>query len=170
LSPDLELSSFLKIDPSFAIEPLLLCPSGERDLWILDASDFSMKKISQRDSKVTNEFVVKSDVILSAKAVTSIREYQNELFLFDQKQGISIYNGFGKQIRFIAVKNLKGYNFLGEELYYLEDGKIKFLDLFTGQKSELPFVTGADFVVLTDERMLTTKSDQVDVYEFHPPK
>jgi len=187
LSPNLEASAFLKIDPSFAIEPALLCPSGERDLWILDAADFSMKKIIfkridrevnrlqqktsagiQRDTVIANEFIVKSEAITSAHSLTSIREYQNVLFLFDKKQGIGIYNAFGKQIRFIGVKNLKGYNFLGEELYFIEDKKIKFLDMFTGDKRELVLKNTADFVVLTDERMVLIKNDQIDLYEFQP--
>jgi hypothetical protein len=188
LSPNLEAPVFLKIDPSFAIEPVLLCPSGELNLWVLDASDFSMKKIVfrkeravnklqhqvsaaiQRDTVITNEFIVKSEVMTSAHALTSIREYQNVLFLFDQKQGIGIYNAFGKQIRFIGAKNIRGYNFLGEELYYAEDGKIKFLDMFTGEKSELMLTHGADFVVLTDERMILIKNDQIDIYGFQPSK
>lgn len=170
LSPNLEVSSFLKIDPSFAIEPALLCPSGERDLWILDAADFSMKKVNQQDSKIVTEFLVKSDVIPNALAVTSIREYQNVLFLFDQKRGIAIYNNFGKPIRFIDSKNIPGYNFLGEELYFIEEGKIKFLDLFTGEKSELVLQDNADLVVLSDERMVLIKNDQIDVYEFQPSK
>ena len=196
LSPNLELSAFQKIDSAFAIEPVLLCPSGERDLWILDASDFSMKKINQstgltkvdpitgrnksmgnsevdhgqRTTSITNEFIVKSNIITSAAAVTSIREYQNALFLFDQKRGIGVYNSFGKQIRFIEAKNLKGYNFLGEELYFIEDGKIKFLDMFTGEKSELSLKVQVNFVVLTDERMMLTKNDQIDIYEFQPSK
>jgi hypothetical protein len=113
---------------------------------------------------------VKSDVITSARGVTSIREYQNVLFLFDQKQGIGIYNAFGKQIRFIVAKNIRGYNFLGEEIYYVEDGKIKFLDMFTGEKSELMLRQDAHFAVLTDERMILLKNDQIDIYGFRPSK
>ena len=194
LSPDLELSSFLKIDPSFAIEPILLCPSGERDLWVLDASDFSVKKINQstgftkvnpitgtksigsekgreqNNTSITNEFIVKPDVIPSAVDIMSMREYQNMLFLFDQKRGIAVYNNLGKLMRFIEVRNLKSYNFLGEELYFIENGKVKFLNMFSGEKSELKLEQPADFVLLTDERIVLIKNDQLDVYEFQPLK
>ena len=196
LSPSLELSAFQKIDPALAIEPILICPSGERDLWILDAADFSLRKVNQfagfikidpitgkqksndpgktdhgqLDASVTNEFIVTLDMIPSANAVTSMREYQNVLFLFDQKHGIALYNNLGKLIRSIEVSNLKDFNFLGEELYFMSEGKIKFLDMFTGEKHELALTGNVDFALLTDERMVLVKNDQIDVYEFQPVK
>src|SRR6476620_4962274 len=77
-------------------------------------------------------------------------------------------NSLGRLIRKVQAVGLNNFNFLGEELYYVENAKIKFLDLFTAESRELPLPEPAQFVLLTDERMILTTSNRVEIFEFIP--
>lgn len=166
LSPDLGANPFQSIDSSIAIDVSLICPSGDQNIWILDDADFGLKKVSGVDSRVLVEFSI-SDQFKENK-FTWMREYQNFLFLLDPKIGIFVYNSLGKQIRKIQAAGTNYFNFLGEELYYIEGNKLIFLDLFTAETREMNMFKPAEFVLLTDERMILTTKFQVEVFEFIP--
>ena len=166
LSPDLGTNPFEAIDPSIAIEVGLICPSGDQNLWVLDEADLGLKKLSVRDSRVLSEFSISNQ--FKENNFTLMREYQNFLFLLDPKTGISVYNSFGKQIRKIQEPGLIYFNFLGEELYYKRGSQLIFLDLFTAESREINISIPSEFVLLTDERMILTNKNQVQIFEFVP--
>lgn len=166
LSPDLGINPFQTIDPSIAIDISLICPSGDHNIWILDDADLSLKKVNLRDSRVVLEFSISDQ--FKENRFTLMREYQNFLFLLDPKLGIVVYNSLGIQIRKIQAIDLTYFNFLGEELYYMYDNKLKFLDLFTGEIRELNLPTLAKYVLLTDERMISANQNQVEIFEVNP--
>ncbi len=166
LSPDLSVNPFQLIDPSLVIDPSLICPSGDQNMWMLDNADLSLKKVSLSDSRVLDEFSITDQ--FKENRITLMREYQNFLFLLDSKTGIAVYNSLGRLMRKIPIIGLANFNFLGEELYYTENARIKFLDLFTAETRELSLPQPAQFVLLTDERMILTTTNQVEVFEFIP--
>lgn len=166
LSPDLSVNPFQVIDPSLVIDASLICPSGDQNMWMLDNADLSLKKVSLSDSRVLNEFSITDQ--FKENRFTSMREYQNFLFLLDPKTGIVVYNSLGRLMRKIPIIGLTHFNFLGEELYYAENAKVKFLDLFTAETRELSLPQPAQFILLTDERMILTTTNQVEVFEFTP--
>ena len=166
LSPDLGANPFQSIDSSIAIDVSLICPSGDQNIWILDDADLGLKKVSQVDSRVLVEFSIRDQ--FKENRFTWMREYQNFLFLLDPKIGIFVYNSVGKQIRKIQAAGTNYFNFLGEELYYIEGNKLIFLDLFTAETREMNMLKPAEFVLLTDERMILATKLQVEVFEFIP--
>jgi hypothetical protein len=167
LSPTLENPGFQLVEPSWAIEPVYLCPAGDLNLWILDAADESLKKINLSQSQVLYEFRISKE--LSSAKIKSIREYQNFVFILDEEKGIYIYNSIGKLIRKIEAKGILWFNFLGEELYYGVDKKIEFLDLYSVEKRNMPLPDSLKFILFTDERMLkVTEKKQVEILEYKP--
>lgn len=166
LSPDLGTNPFETIDSSIAIEVGLICPSGDQNLWILDEADLGLKKLSVRDERVLAEFSISGQ--FKENNFTLMREYQNFLFLLDPNTGVTVYNSFGKQIRKIQEEDLTYFNFLGEELYYKRGNQLIFLDLFTAETREINISIPSEFVLLTDERMILTNRNQVQIFEFIP--
>jgi len=130
--PNLDARPHMKLDPSFAIDPWLVCSSGDYNLVILDAADWSIKVVDTRNSVVDYEFRLDSALRENPHFVF-MREYQGFLFLLDGRTGITIFNRLGMKLRTLAVAGLQSFNFLGQELYYCKDGKIHFTDLFTLQ-------------------------------------
>lgn len=168
LSPSLEDPGFQEIDPSWAIDPLLMCPSGDHHLWILDAADWSLKKINPKTSQVLADFVI-SKAILNPE-IARMREYLNFVFLLDVERGFFIFNAMGKLIHKIEVKDISNFNFLGEELYYQKENTIHFFDLYTAEKRTLQLAPkDYHWVIFTDERMFSVQEEnEVEIFEYKP--
>jgi len=169
LSPSFEITSAYKIDPSFVIEPWLICPSGDHKLWVLDVADHSLKKINPRASEVEVEVIIDSTLIKNAGDFAMMREYQGFVFAYNPAKGILVFNGIGRHIKTIPARGLRSFHFLGEELYFIEDGKIKFIDLFSAELREVShdLKEGVD-ILMTDTRLFHIHSKKVEVYEYTP--
>ncbi len=154
-----------KIDPSIAVNPFLVCPTNDNKLLVLDEADWSVKKFNPVTSKVMTEFGIDT-VGLGAKPNFSyLREYQNLIFLLDKNSGIFIFSNLGKKINHIKCK-IQNFGFYGEELFYLNDDRIIFYDLYSENKREVKVESGK-LAVVTDERIFLIKeNDQVVIFEF----
>lgn len=161
LNPSLEEVSDSPIDSSFAIEPWLVCSSGNYNILILDAADWSIKKVDTRTQEVLAEF--KTDTTAATPAYILMQEYQNFIFLLDKNVGIQVFNSMGLPIKKIAVKGLNTFHFLGEELYYYDKGQLHFLDLFTGEERTESFTTPCQSVILTDQYQFILNQNKVSV-------
>jgi hypothetical protein len=169
LSPSLDNANptLEKLDPSWALDPSLICIAGDYNLWILDKADWNLKKINPRQSTTITEFSIAKE--LSDPQITQMKEYLNFIFLINSDKEILIYNSMGRMARRIPVPNVHYLNFLGEELYYLEDNSIHFFDLYTAETRTIPLKEVYRQVVLTDERMLALQGDKVVIiFEFIP--
>lgn len=167
LSPLLEEVSTTKINQAFAIAPYLACTFGDQGIAILDSADWSVKRVNLRTSIVNMEATIQS-LISDKTKITFMREYQNFIFLLDKSKGILVLNSIGKVIKTIDASGLTYFNFLGEELYYLQDGQLKFIDLFTAETRSITLPEPCDVALLTDERLFLIQKNQVNVFGFHP--
>lgn len=168
VTPSFEPLASDRVDPAFAIQPWLICPSGEYNLWILDSADQSLKKVNVRESHVELEVYVDSTLIGHVSHFTTMREYQNFVFLLDPAQGILIFNSLGKHLKTVPARGIQHFNFLGEELYFLDNGQIAFFNLFTAETRRLQVKSGYSGVLLTDERMMLFTPRQIDIFSFRP--
>lgn len=169
LTPDLTVLATHKIDPAFAISPHLVCPAGDHDLVILDSADWSLRKVSTKTSDVRWEASIK-EVLRSNANIIYMREYQNFIFVLDRYNGVLMFNSIGKFIRLLEVKGLSSFNFLGEELYYLDAGgkKVIFFDLFSAETRQMDLPSPCGAVLLTDERLFAVQGNAVEIFEFKP--
>jgi len=153
-----------QLDPSIAIKPLLACPTNDNKLLVLDAADLSIKKVNPLNNEVTAEFYI--DSAEARPHFIYLREYQNLIFLLDKNSGIVIYNTVGKKINQLKT-DANNFGFFGEELYFLQDRKIVFFDLYT-EKTRLVEVGAGRFVLVSDERILVVKENgRVVLFEFN---
>lgn len=163
LNPSFEAVQAFSIDSSFATEPWLACVSGDRNIWLLDVADWTLKKINTTTGAVSVEEAV--DAKSKKKSdYTFLREYQGFVFLLDVSEGILIFNSVGKHIRTIEVKNLSYFNFLGEELYYMQENTLRFFDLFTTETREQKLTTPGNFALITDERFFLIRKNVIEIY------
>lgn len=167
-NPSFETVSSYHVDPVFAIDPWLICPSGDHKLWLLDKADQTLKRLNANHTEVEIEVVIDSALIKSASSFVSLRDYQGFVFALDPARGIYIFNSIGNHIRTIAETGIHSFNFLGRELYYFKDGSINFFDLFTTETRQLPVAFHAENILLTDERMMVVGLRAADIYEFRP--
>jgi hypothetical protein len=157
------------LEPAWAIEPSLVCPSNDNKLWLFDQADASIKKVNPFTSEVLIEFSVDTAKFKTKPDFTHLREYQSMIFLLDKNSGIVIFNNIGKQINKIEKEGIGNFNFFGEELYYLDGSSIKLFDLYTEETHEIKVEDDNKFALVTDERIiLINKMNKVSVFEFKP--
>lgn len=154
-----------QLDPSIAIKPLLACPTNDNKLLVLDGADFSIKKVDPSSSQVTDEFYI--DTVGAKPSFTYMREYQNLIFLLDKNSGIVIYNIIGKKVNQLKT-DAGNFGFFGYQLYFLEEDKIVFFDLYT-EKIRLEPVGRGKFVLVSDERILLVRENgRVVLFDYKP--
>jgi len=157
------------IEPAFAIEPNLVCPTHDNKLWIFDKADLSLKKINPLTNEVIQEFALNETMVNPESNFTYLREYLNLIFLLDRNSGILILNHLGKVIQQIEIKNARLLFFFGEDLYYLDGNVLKFFDLLTEQQHEVMLPDDTIQAIITDERIITVNSkNRITLYTYTP--
>lgn len=157
------------LEPAWAIQPTLACPSNDNRLWLFDAADISIKKVNPITKEVLIEFYADTTKGSVPSVYTHLREYQNMVFLLDQRSGISIYSHIGKKIHQITKQGIYNFNFFGEELYYLDGSNIKFFDLGTGEVREIEVGEGYKYALATDESIiLVNQKNKILLFESKP--
>ena len=166
LNPSFDFNKSFVIDSAFVAEPWLVCASGDFNVWVADAADATIRKINVNQGRVDAE--AKLPATIDIKSVKLIREYQGYLFLLTDK-AIIIYNSIGKAVK--TINTTSSYlNFLGEEVYYLQDGKLRFMDLFTGEAREQILPATCVMALITDERLYLINQKTIDLFEVKPDK
>lgn len=160
LDRNFESSSTYAVDSAWAIEPILVCPTHDNRLWVLDQADWSLKKVLPATNQVIQEFNLAPENVEQSKFIY-LREYLNLVFLLDKNSGIVILNHLGKVIERISVPGLSGLYFFGDELYFVQDGKLKYFNLLTSQWREHAIPSNTVQAIITDERLITLNINKV---------
>ena len=155
------------IEPQYAIDPQLMCSSGDHNFWILDRSDVSIKRIDPKQSKVIADTPIDQKQFTMTPEFTFMREYQNFLFIIEKNSGILIFNSLGKQIKKIPITQVEHLGFLGEELYYKKKDKLYFYDLFDASTREMPIDARCRYAFLTDTRKYLVYENRIEIFEIH---
>ncbi len=163
LNPSFEPTEAYRIDSAFVIDPWLACLSGDKNLWVIDAADKTLKKINTTRGDIDVDVAIAMS--LPVENIVFLREYQGFVFVLVRDWGVLIFNGLGKQIKAIENKSIVSFNFLGEELYYPQGNKLVFFDLFSTDTREVALGEKGDFAILTDERLFVLKGNTVDFFK-----
>lgn len=167
ISSDMTRVTTNTVDPSFAIRPWLVCPALH-ELWILDSADFTIKKTQMKSTVISLETTLNHPSEKKLSDYTHMRAYQNYLFLLDRTEGVHMFNGLGKLIKTMGEKDLRYFNFLGEEIYFTIGAEIIFIDLYTNKKRTLPKPADCEFVLLTEDRQYSITGKSVSISSFKP--
>lgn len=143
-------------------------PSADNRLWVIDDSDFSLKKIDL----VTQETTIKIplDLLLSNNnyQFNGLREYQHHLYISDVNAGLLVFDNMGNFRKKLPFVNGSSWSFLGDEIYWLDtqNRKIKFFHLYKlterfldlpslpqGQLAQTAFTNGEYLWLLTSNRL-----------------
>ncbi len=137
--------------------------AADNQLWIFDDTDFSIKKYDPATRQVALRVPLELILNPANYQVEFMREYQNLLFLVDRNYGILVFDNMGNLRRKLAAKGNSFFGFTGNEIYFIEPGRLRLLNLYTGQERYWPFpanlvvtqaVIVADKAVLVADREL----------------
>jgi len=136
--------------------------SQDNMIWLFDEINFRLKKYNPTTSKLINETPL--DLILDPRDfnITSIREYQNLLFISDQNQGILLFDNLGNYKKTIPASGITYFNFLEEELYYTKDNTLFFINIYTlkERRITLPMKNSIIFVLVTEKKIITFEKNK----------
>ena len=115
------------------------CPSVDNQLWLVDNSDFSLKKYNMLHHVLEAQTAL--DLLLEGDfyALKSLQVYQNKLYLHTQNE-ILIFDTYGNYQQKIPIINVDTLRFYGESFYFFdkENQKIVFRNLYTNQNKQFP--------------------------------
>lgn len=95
------------------------CPSVDNQLWLVDNSDFSLKKYDIIHHAL--EMQTALDLLLEDDfyALKSLQIYQNKIYLHSQN-GILVFDTYGNYQKTIPIQIMKSLRFYGDDLYYFD--------------------------------------------------
>lgn len=108
--------------------------SGDNRIWAFNESNFSLHKIDVQYPESSR--IIPLDLLLNKQQydIRFVREYQNNVYLVDRLSGIYVFDNLGNYQKKLPYTGLSYINFRGDELYYLNKGKIHYFHLYTLQE------------------------------------
>ncbi|AII52755.1 hypothetical protein [Hymenobacter sp. APR13] len=111
-------------------------------LWLLNESDLTLRQFDA----ATRRFTVSTPLDLligrSRPDFRFLREYQNNLYLVDRVNGIYVFDNLGNYRKKLPFAGLSTIGFRADELYFLADGAVQLLQLYTLAQRTVPLPTG----------------------------
>lgn len=167
------LDRFLSPSPNTRIEAAsigfarLATFSYDNNIWVIDETDFSLKKYNLSYSKT--DLNTPLDLLLdpSLYDMNFIREYQNLVFINDKNSGILIFDNMGNYKTKIPIKGLPTIGFYNDEIYFQEGGKIRFINIYTyaERTEDLPVNKSFQFILYSKSRLYLFRNNEVEVYK-----
>jgi hypothetical protein len=120
--------------------------AGDGQLWLFDDTDFSLKKYNPVTRRVSLH--VPLELVLAGQdpLFVALREYQNLVFLHDGRGGVLVFDNAGNFRSRIAAKATEPVGFYGDELYFIRDGALHFVHLYSGAAHQLSLPSDVHFL------------------------
>ncbi len=167
------LDRFLSPSPNNRLESFsigfarLATFSYDNNMWVIDETDFSLKKYNLMYGKI--DLHTPLDLLLdpSLYDMNFIKEYQNLVFINDKNSGILVFDNMGNYKARIPVKGLPMLGFYDDEIYFQEEGNLRFINIYTyAERTEaLPVNEPFKFVLYSKLRLYLFKKNSVEVYK-----
>lgn len=158
------LDRFLVSENRFSLTPIssyigLATISADNNLWLVDYSDFSLKKYDLTFDQVIIQRPF--DLLLDPNHydLKFMREYQNLLFISESSTGILVFDNLGNYLSSIDAPGIGYFGFFGNELYYVKDKTLYFYDIYNYTSRQLQIPQPSKFAFWSDTRLtLVTRS------------
>lgn len=140
--------------------------AADGNLWIYDEAAFRLRKITPEGMQ-RYESQELNLLFPDRLQIVCLRDDGARVFAADPLQGVVVFDVFAQYSRQLALKGVKNFQLLGDELVYCADGWLHREDLraFRSRRSALPAHAGAD-VWLGAGRLLASAAGKTFVWSF----
>ncbi|AKD03265.1 hypothetical protein POKO110462_04105 [Pontibacter korlensis] len=121
-------------------------PAADQGYWLFDETSLTLGKLNPSIRQLTVETPLNLLLNREQFDVRQLREYQNLVYLLDYNSGILIFDNLGNYKKKLPYNGLSHIGFRNNELYFLMDGKLYFLDLYTQKERVLDLPIDKKFV------------------------
>ncbi len=97
-------------------------------MWVFDQVNSALHLLSFNNLLQTQQIKNLSG-ILNADNITQLLEWDNKLFILDNKKGVYVFDVYGTLIRFIEFENLQWIQLFNEHIICLKDNQLKMISL-----------------------------------------
>lgn len=98
--------------------------AGDGNLWVYDEVEFRLKKIGQ-DGRVILQSGDLSLELRQGIRPNFLLERGQQVFLNDPEVGVLVFDVFGRYSKTLPLKGLKEFQVVGDELIFMENGKLQ---------------------------------------------
>lgn len=155
-----------KIDQSQIGFARLATIANDNNIWVIDDSDFSLKKYHSSTRNIS--LITPLNTILPEGDYDFIfmKEYQNQLFIAEPETGIHIFDNLGNYIKNVPTKNVQYFNFINDELYYIENGNVTLINLYTSEKKVIDFPAKQyKYVLISADHTFLFTEKEIHIYK-----
>lgn len=140
--------------------------SADDGFWLFDETTLTLAKLDLRLRQKIIETPLNLILDKARFDVRQIREYQNMVYMLDYNSGIYVFDSLGNYKRSIPFKELAYIGFRGNEVYFVQDGKLNFYDLYTQQQRSLELPAGKAYITALagDKELYLFTKEEVDIY------
>ena len=142
--------------------------AADNNIWVLDAQALSLKKVDTNNNEVISETNLSLVLKNKTNEFTYIREYQNLLFISDNKNGVLVFDNIGNYLETLPIFDLNFFSFKDSALISIQNGNILYFDIYTKQKKEVRLPDPSyTFVLMENKRAFLFTSTTLDIFELN---
>lgn len=118
---------------------------ADNNFWIFDNSRFTLKKYNPQADVLMLDTPL--DLVLdpSNYAITQMREYQNRLYLLNEKKEILIFDNLGNYQQTLVAKDWLFFNFFKESIFTVIDNQLIISDLYKNKQQSIALPSGQNW-------------------------
>ena len=142
--------------------------SGDGNLWLIDSKNLSLQKINILSDQVMINTPFNLNLELSNYDFYHIREYQNQLFISDPKQGLLVFDLFGNYSGLIEAKGIDYFSFFKNELIFLQGTKAVLINIYDKKRREIELADlSYNYVLMENSILICIADSRIDLYQIN---
>jgi hypothetical protein len=149
------------------IQASAIARSFDSELWVFDAGDLQLKKITK--ALVTEQLSGNiKQYIIGATSVSQVIDNTERVFVVDSLNGILVFDIFANYVKTIPIKALREIKVLDKYLFYYKNYKLNRYNWTTAQSIEysLPDTMQLTHISVEKERLYLQKPDSISIYTY----
>ena len=150
---------------------MLLAPSSDNQLWVLDSAPLTLIKYDINFGSITLSQALNPVLKEPNLQPYQLFEYQNRIYLGDSNLGILVFDNLGNYIQTIDKSGTELVYPHKEELYFLRNNKLHFASIYSENKRvvELPDnQVEYQHALVTDKSLIIASIDELFIYHYTP--
>jgi hypothetical protein len=136
------------------------------NIWIVDDADMSLKKLDRANQFLLLNFPLIPVINDPDHGINYIREYQNQLFINNEKEGIMVFDNLGNYKFTIQEKGLNFFSFADDEVCFLREGELVFINIYDRKKRSVRLIsdTAYLFCLAINNRIILIARNHAEIY------
>lgn len=141
--------------------------NGRQHLWLVDIGNLNLVKYDLNLNTIISNSALQNYILNDINTLNFIKTYQHQVYVNNQNVGIMVFDDFGNYIKTLPYKGLDFFEFLHDELYFLQNNTLKFVNLYNHQERSIEFQTDSiyEFVLTFEGRIFLFTKEEMHIYK-----